>query len=58
MALQTKDFSVSGKSGSGRITYTYTLRVTEESVDAVKNSSRVTIQAILQQTYSGILNWK
>jgi len=53
MALQTKDFSVSGKSGSGRITYTYTLRVTEESVDAVKNSSRVTIQAILQQTYSG-----
>lgn len=53
MALQTKDFAVSGKSGSGRITYTYTLRVTEESVDVVKNTSRVTVQAILQQTYSG-----
>ena len=53
MALQTKDFSVTGKSDSGRITYTYTLRVTEESVDVVKNCSKVTIQAILQQTYSG-----
>ena len=53
MALQSKDFAVSGKSESGRITYTYTLRVTEESVDTVKNASRITIQAILRQTYSG-----
>ena len=53
MALQVKDFSLTAKSGHGKITYTYTLRVTEESVDPVKNCSNVTVQAILQQTYSG-----
>ena len=53
MALQTKDFSVTAKSGHGKITYTYTIRVTEESIDPVQNCSQVTVQAILQQTYSG-----
>lgn len=53
MSLQTKDFSVTGKSAAGTITYTYTLRVTEESVDSVANTSRVTVEAILQQNYAG-----
>lgn len=53
MALQTKDFSLTAKSGHGKITYTYTIRVTENSTDPVKNCSHVTVQAILQQTYSG-----
>ena len=54
MALQSKDFSVTAKSASGRITYTYILRVTENSVDLVKNSSNVTVEAILKQTYAGV----
>ena len=53
MALQTKDFLVTAPSASGGITYTYILRVTEESVDIAGNSSHITIQAILKQTYSG-----
>ena len=53
MALQTKDFSLTAKSGHGKITYTYTIRVTENTTDPVKNSSHVTVQAILQQSYSG-----
>lgn len=53
MALQVKDFSLTAKSGHGKITYTYTIRVTEESADPVKNSSAVKVEAILQQTYSG-----
>lgn len=53
MSLQTKDFSLTAKSGHGKITYTYTIRVTEESIDPVKNCSVLTVQAILQQTYSG-----
>ena len=54
MALQTKDFSVSGKSDRGTITYTYILRVTENSVNTAKNTSNVTVQAILKQNYSGL----
>ena len=54
MALQSKDFSLTAKSGSGKITYTYILRVTENSIDPVKNSSNVTVEAILKQTYSGV----
>ena len=53
MALQTKDFSVSGTSSSGGIRYTYTLRVTENSVNVVNNTSNVTVEAILQQNYNG-----
>lgn len=53
MALQTKDFSVSGKSSGGGITYTYILRVTENSVNVLQNTSNLTVQAILKQTYSG-----
>lgn len=53
MSLQTKDFSVTGKSAAGTITYTYTLRVTEESVDTYANTSRITVEAILRQNYSG-----
>lgn len=53
MALQVKDFSLTAKSGHGKITYTYTIRVTEESTDPVKNCSSVKVEAILKQTYSG-----
>lgn len=53
MALQTKDFSVSGTSVSGGITYTYILRITENSVSIQTNSSNLTVQAILQQSYNG-----
>ena len=53
MALQVKDFSVTAKSGHGKITYTYIIRVTEHSIDPVKNCSRVTVEAILKQTFSG-----
>lgn len=53
MALKTKDFSVTGTSSSGSITYTYILRVTENSIDKIKNTSNVTVEAILKQTYSG-----
>jgi len=51
--LQTKDFAVTGVSSGGGITYTYILRVTEQSVDLEKNTSRVTAEAILKQNYSG-----
>lgn len=53
MALITKDLAVSGVSGSGNITYTFILRVTENSTNIEKNTSDVTVQAILRQTYSG-----
>ena len=55
MALQTKDFSVSGKSSGGGITYTYILRVTENSAGLVNNKpiSNITVQAILKSSYSG-----
>lgn len=53
MALRTKDFSVTGKSSGGGITYTYILRVTENSINTEKNTSSVTVEAILKQSYSG-----
>ncbi len=53
MALQTKDFSVTGKSSGGGITYTYILRVTQNSTNAAANTSNLTVQAILKQSYSG-----
>lgn len=46
-------FSITGKSNSGQIGYTFTLRVTEDSVDYTNNLSYVTVQAILRQTTSG-----
>ena len=52
MALQIKDYSVSGRSQSG-ILYTYILRVTEDSVDQERNLSVLSVQAILKQSYSG-----
>ena len=59
MALQTKDFTVTGKSASGGITYTYLLRVTENSIHIAENTSNITVQAILKQSYSGTAfsNW-
>lgn len=53
MALQTKDFSVTKKSSGGGITYTFTIRVTENSINKENNTSNLTVKAILQQTYSG-----
>lgn len=61
MALQTKDFSATGKSSGGGITYTYILRVTENSAGIVngKPVSNITVVAILKQSYSGVAfsNW-
>lgn len=51
MALQTKNFSKTGTGGG--ITYTYTVRVTENSVDTANNTSNVTVQCILKSNYSG-----
>ena len=53
MALLTQDLSVQSKSSSGGITYTYILRLIENSIDEVSNTSNVTIQAILKSSYSG-----
>ncbi len=53
MALQTRDFSVTGKSSGGGITYTFILRVTENSVNTAANTSNLTVKAILKQSYSG-----
>lgn len=53
MAIQTKDFSVSGLLISGQGGYAYTLRVTEDFVDSVNNCSNVTVQAILRQINPG-----
>ena len=53
MALQTKNFSVTKKSAGGGITYTFTIRVTENSINKEKNTSNLTVKAILQQSYSG-----
>ena len=53
MALQTKDFSVTGISAGGGITYTYILRVTQNSTNMTANSSNLTVQAILKQNYTG-----
>lgn len=54
MALQIKELSATARSGNGSILYTYTLRVTENSIDPVKNCSHVTVQAILRQDLPGI----
>lgn len=52
--LQTKDFTaikyVDGKTN----TFTFYLRITENSVDLSNNTSNVTVQALLQQTKSDI----
>ena len=53
MALQSMDFTKTAKSSGGGVTYTYILRVTENSTDVVKNCSSVTVQAILKSSYSG-----
>ena len=53
MALQTKDFSVTKKSAGGGITYTYIIRVTENSTNKANNTSNLTVKAILKQSYSG-----
>lgn len=53
MALQTKNFSVTKKSDSGGITYTFTIRVTENSINKENNTSNLTVKAILEQSYSG-----
>lgn len=59
MALQVKDFSVTGTSASRRITYTFTLRLTENTVDPMGNYSNVTVEAILRQSGTGTAfsNW-
>ena len=59
MALQTKEYSASAKATNYSQTFTFTLRVTENSVDTVKNSSNITIQAILKQSWNGaaFYNW-
>lgn len=53
MALQSKNFSVTKKSASGGITYTFTIRVTENSTNEANNTSNLTVKAILKQDYSG-----
>ena len=51
MALNEQNFTATCKSTTG-INYTFIVRVTENSVDAVNNSSNVTVQAILQSAYT------
>lgn len=53
MALRTKDYTVTGKSKSG-IYYTFKLRVMENSVDVLTNSSSITVEAILVSDYEGL----
>lgn len=53
MALQTKEYTVTRKSSGGGITYTFILRVTENSVNHANNTSNLTVKAILKQSYSG-----
>lgn len=50
MALKSQDFSGIYTTGTG-IKYTYILRVAENSVNTTKNTSNVTIQAILKDSY-------
>ena len=52
MALQERDYSVQGKSSGGGILYTFTIRVTENSVNAQQNTSNLTVKAILTHNYS------
>lgn len=51
MALKTQDFSYTQNKGG--INYTYILRVTQNSVDAQKNCSNVTVDAILKSDKEG-----
>jgi hypothetical protein len=55
MALQTKDYSVVAKSSNKLNTYTYILRVTENSVNEDTNTSNLTIKAIVKCSYSNIM---
>lgn len=59
MALQIKEYSASAKATNYYQTFTFILRVTENSVDTENNSSNVTIQAILKQDWEGdaFINW-
>lgn len=59
MALQERDYSVQGASSSGGILYTFTIRVTENSVNDQQNTSNLTVKAILTHNYSGTAfsNW-
>lgn len=47
--MASKDFKKSVGNGEG-VTFTYILRVTENSTNVAKNTSNITVQAILQQT--------
>ena len=59
MALMTKDFTATGKSSDGSITYTYILRVTQNSVNEANNTSNISVEAIIKQDYAGtgFSNW-
>lgn len=48
MALQTKNYSVTAKSYNNLNTYTYILRVTENSVNKDTNTSNITVKAIVK----------
>lgn len=52
MAIQTKDFSVSALTADGTNTLTYVIRITEEEKYG-SNGTRLTVQAILQQSKTG-----
>ena len=57
MALQQKDFTGKYTSGTG-VVYTYILRVIENSVSTLDNSSNVTVKAILEDNYGiSFSNW-
>lgn len=49
MALQTKEFSASVPLEDGSNTFTYILRITENSINETDNTSDITIQAIVKQ---------
>ena len=54
MALQIKDFSATAKSADGSNTFTFILRIQENSVNETANSSNLTVQAILKQSKEGL----
>jgi len=57
MALQQKDFTGKYTSGTG-VVYTYILRVIENSVSTLDNSSNVTVKAMLKDNYGiSFSNW-
>ena len=55
MALQTKNYSVTAKSYNDLNTYTYILRVIENSVNKDANTSNLTIKAIVKCGTANIL---